>query len=408
MIETFESTGLTPRDPGFARALVAVLFAGLASFQALYATQALLPTLAQEFSVDPATAALTVSVTTGGLAVAIIPVSVLSERFGRRKVIVISALAATMLGLVLAFAPGLPTIIALRALQGLIIAGVPAVAMAYVSEEVHRDYVARVMGLYISGTTVGGLLGRIIPSMVLEFASWRVANFVSATVAFVFALLTWWLLPKQRRFQAKGLSMRGELVAISRHLRDLRLLGLFALAFLFMGAFVSLYNYLGFELTQAYGLSPALAGFVFLLYLSGTWSSARAGVWAKAFSRRRLIAIATAVACAGLLLALIPNIVAIIVGVLLFTASFFVAHSLSSSGVGLVATKDRAEASSLYLFSYYLGSSVVGWLSGHVFSGLAWNGLLVWLTLLSLVAGACAVMGLKPRESQRKQSGQAR
>lgn len=389
--------GLTPGDPGFRRALVAVLFAGLASFQALYATQALLPTLSDALSVDPATAALTVSATTGGLACAVIPVSILSERFGRRRVIVISAFVATLLGLVVAASPGIGSMIALRLLQGIVIAGVPAVAMAYVSEEVHADHVSRVMGLYISGTTVGGLLGRIIPSIVLEFAGWRMAVAVSAAVAFVFAILTWYFLPIQRRFRPKALSFSGEWQAIRRHLADPRILALCALAFLFMGAFVSLYNYLGFRLGDRFGLSPALAGFVFVLYLSGTWSSARAGVWAKTVSRRRLIAIATVGACAGLGLVAVPWLPAVIAGVLAFTASFFVAHSLSSSGVGLVAQRDRAEASSMYLFSYYAGSSVVGWISGMVFGGLGWGGLVPWLVALSLVAGACAVAGLKAR-----------
>lgn len=400
--ETAEITqpeGLRPGQAGFTRALVAVLFAGLASFQALYATQALLPTLSSELHIDPATAALTVSAATGGLACAVIPASILSERFGRRRVMVISAVIATLLGIVVSVAPGIGAIIGLRLLQGLVVAGVPAVAMAYVSEEIHSDHISRVMGLYIAGTSVGGLLGRIIPAVVLEFASWRAAVFVSAMVAFIFAGLTWAFLPQQRRFNAKKLSFGGEFTAIANHLRDFRILGLCVLAFLFMGSFVSLYNYLGFRLGDRFGLSPAVSGFVFLLYLSGTWSSARAGVWSKTLSRRYLITIATLVACIGLGLAAVGNLIVTIVGVLLFTASFFVAHSLSSSAVGLVARRDRAEASSLYLFSYYFGSSVVGWASGHVFSSFGWGGLIPWLAVLCFIAGASAVVGLTPRRA---------
>lgn len=389
------AAGLRPGDPGYRRALVAVLFAGLASFQALYCTQALLPVFVDELRVDPATAALTVSATTGALAVAVVPVSVLSERFGRRPVLLASAVSATALGFLVALAPGAPAVILLRGLQGLLVAGVPAVAMTYVAEEVHQDYVPTVMGLYISGTTVGGLLGRIIPSVVLEFAGWRVALAASATVAFAFALATWRLLPRQRRFAPKSLTLAGEGAAIARHLRDPRLVGLYVLAFLFMGAFVSLYNYLGFRLSDRFGLSPALAGFVFLLYLAGTFSSARAGGWARRTGRRRLIAVSVAAACAGLALAALPHLGALLAGVALFTGAFFVAHSLSSSAVGLVARADRAEASSMYLFSYYAGSSVIGWVSGHVFEGAGWAGFVPWLAALSLVAGAAALYGLR-------------
>ncbi|WP_295629370.1 MFS transporter [uncultured Corynebacterium sp.] len=385
--------GLTPDAPGFRRALVAVLFAGIASFQALYATQALLPVLTEDLHISPATAALTVSATTGGLACAIIPMSVLSERFGRRPMILIGAVLATVLGLTLALAPNAATLVGLRLIQGLVIAGVPAVAMTYVSEEIHPDHVPRIMGLYVAGTTVGGLLGRIVPSVVLEFGGWRVATVVSALVAFAFALATVWLLPRQRRFTPKKLTLGGEFRAIVGHLANPRLVGLYALAFLSMGAFVSLYNYVGFRLGDTFGLSAAVAGLVFLLYLTGTWGSARAGALAERLGRRQAMISAVAAGIVGLALTATPWLVALLIGVAVFTGGFFVAHSLASSSVGLIATRDRAEASSMYLFSYYLGSSAVGWVSGHVLHWGGWGVLIVWLIGLFVLAGAAAVIG---------------
>lgn len=387
--------GLRPGDPGYRRAIVAALFAGLASFQALYCTQALLPVLSEDMAISPATAALTVSAATGALACAIVPVSVLSERFGRRTVIVIGAIAATVLGLALSAAPSIGALIALRLVQGAIVAAVPAVAMTYVSEEIHRDHVPRVMGLYVAGTTVGGLLGRIIPSIVLEFAGWRTALLVSSIVALCFAIATWRLLPRQRRFSPKRLTLGGEARAIGGHVRDPRLLGLYVLAFLFMGAFVSLYNYVGFRLSRTFGLEPAIVGFVFLLYLAGTWTAARAGGWAQSVGRRSAIVGASLTAVAALGLVALPWLPALLLGIALFTGAFFVAHSVASSSVGLVARRDRAEASSMYLFSYYAGSSIVGWVSGHVFGAFGWGGLVPWLVALALVAGACAWMGLR-------------
>jgi len=267
--------------------------------------------------------------------------------------------------------------------------------MTYVSEEIDRAHVPSVMGLYVSGTTVGGLLGRIIPAIALEFTQWRTAIFFSALVSLLFAVLTLWLLPRPRRFTPKKLTLGGEARAIAGHLRNPRLVGLYVLAFLSMGAFVSLYNYMGYRLGDTFGLSAAAAGLVFLLYLAGTWSSARAGGMARSWGRRPTMIGAVAVAVVGLLLVLAPVLWLLLLGVGVFTGAFFVAHSLASSGVGLIAEENRAEASSMYLFSYYAGSSIVGWFSGQVFGWVGWGGFVGWLIALCVAAGAAAAVAVR-------------
>ena len=251
--------GYTPQSPMYRKVILAMVGAGLASFNALYCTQALLPVLSEDLHVTPATASLTVSATTGMLALSIIPASIISERFGRKRVIMLSALSATLLGLLLPLSTSVGMLITLRGLQGIAVAGVPATAMAYLSEEIHPKHVPQVMGLYVAGTSVGGLSGRVIPSGVLEFASWRWALAASVAVAIIFAFITSWALPDQQRFQSKRLTFRSEFSAIAQHVKNPRLSALFTLAFLFMGAFVSLYDYVGYRLTGHFGLSEGVA-----------------------------------------------------------------------------------------------------------------------------------------------------
>lgn len=377
--------GLTPEDPGYRRAMVGALCAGLASYNALYATQAVLPNLTESFGINPTLAALTVSATTGALAIAVIPTSIISERFGRRRVIQISVLAATLISLLLAFLPSIGSLIAVRAVQGLAIAGVPAVAMAYLSEEISSKHLSKVMGFYIAGNTLGGLIGRLIPGTALEFFEWRGAVFTGAIFAFLTAILTAVVLPAQRNFHPKKITFSHELSALGGHLRNHSLLKLFLLPFLMMGAFVSLYNYLGFRLISDFGLPASLAAFVFIMYLSGTWSSARAGTYIEKFGRGAVLTWSLLLAIAGLALLLAPWLWATLAGTLLFTASFFAAHSTASSWVGLAATSDRAEASSMYILSYYLGSSVIGWVSGFFFHH-GWPALIAWLCALFAIA----------------------
>ncbi|MEJ4113588.1 MFS transporter [Corynebacterium kroppenstedtii] len=385
--------GYTPRSPMYRKVILAMVGAGLASFNALYCTQALLPVLSEDLTVTPATASLTVSATTGMLALSIIPASVVSEHVGRRRVIMVSAVCATVVGLLLPLSTSVEMLIALRALQGVAVAGVPATAMAYLSEEIHPKHVPHVMGLYVAGTSVGGLSGRVIPSGVLEFASWRWALAVTVAVAIIVALITSWSLPDQRRFQPKSLTLRSEFHAIAQHVKDPRLSALFTLAFLFMGAFVSVYNYVGYRLTSHFHLSEGLAGAIFVLYLSGTWSSTRAGAMVEKYGRARVLVGATIGMIAGMALLFSPELMSSVLGIVLFTGCFFAAHSVASGWVGVAATRNRAEASSMYLFCYYMGSSLVGWLSGRIFHAWGWNGLVMWLlTSLTVTMVIAALM----------------
>lgn len=380
-----EERGYGPGDPGYRKALFGAVCAGLASFNALYATQALLPSLSTDFGVSPTVTALTVSATTGALALMVVPAGIISERVGRRLVLQISAVVATVLSLLLAFMPSIEALIVLRAIQGVAVGGVPAVAMTYLSEEIRSHYLPKIMGFYIAGTTLGGLFGRLIPGFALEFMDWRGATIASGIFALATALFTAFILPKQRNFTPKKITVSHELAAFKTHFRNPTLIKLFVLPFLLMGAFVSLYNYLGFRLISEFGLPESLAAFVFILYLSGTWSSARAGTYVQKFGRGGVMAGSVSLALLGLVLLMAPWLWTTVLGAFLFTASFFAAHSTASSWVGLVATQDRAEASSTYVLSYYMGSSIIGWISGYFFAG-GWIILLVWLC--ALFAGA--------------------
>ena len=371
-----------------------MLLVGLAIFSSLYATQALLPTLTREMGIDPSTAALTVSAATGALAVCVVPASILSEKFGRGRVLVISALAATALGLTLPLAQSIEQLVVLRSLQGALLAGTPAVAMAWLSEELDERDLAGAMGLYIAGTSVGGLTGRLIPAFMLEVTGWRWALATSAAVSLALAVATAILLPEQRNFRPKASIRPGaEVRAVAGHLRNPRLVGLVATAFIAMGVFVSMYNFFGFRAINDFGLAPSLAGLTYVMYLSGTWSSARAGSFVSHFGRGRVVLAAAVLMLTGALIGSSGNLIVTLVGLLLFTASFFALHSTASGWVGLIAEKDRAEASSLYVFCYYMGSSLLGAATGQAFEALPWAGFVAVLAAMlgALIAIAVAL-----------------
>ena len=386
-VEEYE--GIERGTRNYKRAVFAMLAAGLATFNGLYCTQALLPTMTAELGITPTESALTVSAATGMLAVCIVPASILSEKFGRGRVLFLSLSLAIVVGLILPLVPNITALIVLRGLQGALLAGTPAVAMTWLSEEIHPKDIGHAMGIYIAGNTVGGLMGRMIPAGLLEITHWQNALLGSAVAALIFGVIMVVLLPRQRKFSPKSINVRHEFSAMAGHWKNPRLSLLFLTAFLGMGTFVSLYNYLGFRMIEQFGLSEVLVGAVFLMYLACTWSSTQAGNLRKKIGNGPTVIFLSVTMMASLAIMAINNLWVTLVALFVFTAAFFALHSSASGWIGLIATSDRAEASSMYLFCYYVGSSVIGWLSGFVFTYLPWQAFIGWL--LALLCGVLAI-----------------
>ncbi|MCW2948160.1 MAG: putative transporter [Actinoallomurus sp.] len=380
-------------SPGLRRVNLALFAAGLTTFMSLYCTQALLPALSHVFGVSPATSSLLVSLATGTLALAVVPVSSLSERFGRTRVMLVSSVTAAALGLLMPLSPSFPALAAIRAVQGIALAGVPAVAMAYLADEVHPEALGGAMGRYIAGNTVGGLLGRLVPGFVTDLAGWRWALGVTALLSLLLTLAFWALLPRSRFFR-RSAAGGGHL---PRHLADPGMRRLYLVGLVLMGAFVTVYNYLGYRLIAApFGLPQSLAALVFVMYLAGTFSSPAAGSLADRIGRRPVMLGACLVTAAGLLLTLPNSLPVVGAGLLVMTAGFFAAHSVASGWVGRRASAGKAQASALYLFCYYLGSSVGGSAGGLAYEHGRWPATVAYALVL-VTAALVAAAGLRER-----------
>ncbi len=378
---------------GLRRVNLALFAAGLTTFMSLYCTQALLPELSGVFGVSPTTSSLLVSLTTGTLALAVIPVSSLSERYGRTRVMLVSSVTAAVLGLLMPLSPSFAVLAAVRAVQGIALAGVPAVAMAYLADEVHPEALGGAMGRYIAGNTVGGLLGRLLPGLVTDLAGWRWALGATAGVALLFTLAFWALLPRSRFFR------RSRPGALFTHLADPGMRRLYLVGLVLMAAFVTVYNYLGYRLIAApFGLPQAVAALVFLMYLAGTFSSPAAGSLADRIGRRPVLLVGCLVMAAGLLLTLPDSLPVVGAGLLVMTAGFFAAHSVASGWVGRRAATGKAQASALYLFCYYLGSSVGGSAGGLAYEHGRWPATVTY-TLVVVAVALTAALGLRERRS---------
>ena len=375
---------LAKGSAGYRQLTLAMLFAGFATFSTLYAVQPLLPLLAAHYRLSAEAASLAVSMATGPLAFGILVAGALSDRVGRKPLMATAMLASGILTLAAAVVPGWYGLLAVRLLAGVALAGVPAVAMAYVAEEVDADAIGSAMGLYIAGSALGGMGGRLVASLVAAVADWRWALAVVGLVGLGLAEAFRRLAPPSRRFVASG---RGWL-ALPRGamplFRDPGLRLLYAEGFLLMGLFVTIYNYAGFHLLAApYRLGQAAVGAVFLLYVLGSASSAWFGALAGRIGRRRVFWIPTLILIAGTALTAARPLWLVIAGIAVVTVGFFGAHSIASAWVGRRGGDARGQAAAWYLFFYYLGSSVLGSAGGIAWTQAGWSG----------VVGFCLVLG---------------
>jgi MFS transporter, YNFM family, putative membrane transport protein len=393
---------LVSGTPEFRRLNRALFAAGFSTFAILYCVQPLLPEFSREFEVSAAVSSLSLSVSTGLLAVAMLVAGSLSEVWGRKPVMVASLLASALLTILSAAAPNWTSLLLARMLIGITLSGLPAVAMAYVSEEVDPKSIGLAMGLFIGGNAVGGMAGRVISGVLTDLGSWRLAVGLIGTIGLASALAAWRSLPASAHFKPRRADPADLLRSFAEHLRDPGLRGLFAEAFLLMGGFVTLYNYLGYRLTEPpYSLSQTAIGAIFASYLIGTLSSAWIGALAGRLGRRRVLWAMIAIMLVGVGLTLFQHLALILTGIVAVTFGFFGAHSVASSWVGNRALGAKAQASALYLFCYYAGSSAIGTLGGVFWTRWAWPGVagLVTVLLLAALALALWLISLPPRRA---------
>lgn len=370
----------------------ALFLAGFCAFSVLYVAQGTLPAIGADFHVSPAVASLTVSLTTLPLALGVVLAASIAERRGRRGLLVGSLLAAATCTVAAAASPTFGVLLGLRVLTGLSLAALPAVAMAYVAEEVSGRSLGSAMGLYIGATGFGGMTGRLLGGLLAGWFSWRVSLGVVGLIALLGGLYVARRLPPSAHFEPQPEGLLRQLRAARVHLADGVLLRLFGCGFALMGSMVAYFNYLLYRLEAApFGLSQSAASTVFVLYAAGTVSANWLGRLTDRRPRRSVLLLGLGIMSAGLAVSLANVLALVLLGTAMMTFGFFGAHAVASGWVNSRARSRRAQASSLYLLFYHVGSSLLGVIGGLVYGAGGWSGLVVLLALPLTVAVAAAL-----------------
>lgn len=384
------------------RAAAGMLLGSIVTFANLYSPQPLIPRLTEEYHISPAAAGASISASTIALGVGLLAVAVLSDKWGRKTTMSLSLVLTSVFAVASSFAHSYPLFLVFRLLLGLSVAGFPSVAMAYLNEEFAPQAMGKVMGYYVAGTAIGGFIGRAIIGSFTDWFDWRTAMLVLGIVSLLFSF--WFVVsfpePHHGARAPRNRAWRQWAAGTQATLRNSNLLSLFLIAFLLMGGYIAVLNYIGYPLTHApYYVSQTAIGFLFVVNLVGTWSSIWFGKLADRYRRKRVIAAAMVIFILGVLLTLSGILYVKIVGVAAIAFGFFAGHTVASGWVGLMAGKaSKTNASSFYLMFYYAGSSLVGWLGGIALDRFGWNGLAALVCSLLFI---CVVISSQVGSSRK-------
>ncbi|CUX36775.1 Uncharacterized MFS-type transporter YybF [Agrobacterium tumefaciens str. CFBP 5621] len=372
----------------FRRASWALFLAGFASFSLIYCVQPLLPEFPAEFGINPATASLALSLTTGTLAFAILLSGAFAQLFTRRNLMFVSMMLAAIANIIAASTEGWAWLLAARALEGFVLGGVPAVAMAYLAEEIEPSSLGKAMGLYVGGTAFGSMAGRVGMGLVSAYTSWQVAMYALGAVCILAAIGFLLLLPPSRNFRPQHMPLKNHLRIWAQHLGNPELRRFYFLGAMLTSVFTTVFNYCSFRLVAPpYELGRTAVSMIFLTFALGIVASSYGGALVDRFSRRIMLVVAFSTILAGILLTFASSIILIVAGIAAITVGFFIGHSAASSGVGANAGGAKSHASALYLLFYYCGASITGWIGGWFWIHAGWPG------IMAITAG-CALAGI--------------
>lgn len=376
-----------------ARLYIAVI----AAFIAMYVPQAILPELASEFGVGEARAGLSISSLIISLALASLFIGPISDRFGRKPVILIATFLAGLPPFLVLFVNEWWQLLSIRSLQGLLIPGILSIAIAYIAEEFPEEQKRLVIGGYIAATVAGGLLSRVLTGVLTYYVSWQIAFGFSGLILVLsaFPLIT---LPKSKGFKAPQ-TLQDSFLGMFAHLKNPKLLTGFLTGFALFFSFIAIFSYLPFYLSEPpFSFSALAIGFVYIVYAAGIVSSPLAGYFAKRFGLLPIILLGLSILIVANIMSSVPHTMLLIVALSILTFGNFIAQSGATAYVATEAKDFKAGATALYLFCYYIGGGLGAYVPGLFWDSFGWNSVLTCtLSVLFVASLAMCVLFFQER-----------
>lgn len=398
-----DSPRYTVKDRQFWKIILSLLFASLFIFANMYAVQPLLPVFVDEFQVPVSTASLSLSLTIVGLILGLIILGFFSDRNGRKSYIIYSLLGSAIPFFIIPLTDSFSILLLLRFIQGFALAGVPAAALAYISEEIDRKNIAYATALYISSNVLGGMMGRFLTGFLTDHFSWQISFYVFAVTGLFIFVIVLYLLPPSQNFNSSQVSFAKDIEGFLFHLKNPALLVVFGLGTVLQTSFTGIWTYLPFYLeAPPFSMSLQAISYLFFAYGIGVIGSPMAGRVAEKFGLRNVRLAGVFILSAGIFMTLSPYLWMIVVGLCITCLGFFTAHALTAASVSQQATHHKGSASSLYLVSYYIGVAAGSSVLSPLWTSGGWTGLVLFSAILPLLYIMAITLYRKKASSSRR------
>lgn len=370
---------ITKGSTNYWRALITLFLGSVAAFGSEYCLQPIIPVFAKEFNLMPATASMAMTFGTGGMAFAMIGIASLATRLERKKVMTIAIIVASLLAIAMAVSVSFELILVLRLIQGILLAGFPALAIAYINEEFDPKIIGLVIGVYVSANSLGGLSGRLLISTLTDLFSWRVGLGTAGFIYLLVGIAFWFILPNSTKKIEKGPMQLHILSDFKKLLSNKKLVALYLVGFSVFGAFNCTYNFITYVfIAPPYNLSQTIVGFIFMMFLVGTVSSTVMGGLSDKFGHGKIMCLSCMIMLTGILMTLLPSLAMKVLGLGVLTYGFFGTHCNACGWAAKIAKGDKAQASSMYMLFYYMGASLIGTAGGTFLSSFGWEGVVAF------------------------------
>ena len=363
------------------------ILAGFTAFLSLYATQPLLPLFERVFGADHFTSSLTVTAVTLAVAISAPFAGRLADVLGKRRVIVASAFLLACATMMAATSQTLHQVIAWRFVQGLVTPGVFAVAVAYIHDRWEGARAATTTAAYVTGTVVGGFIGRVVSGQMASMWGWRASFVTIGVMSLACAAVLATSLPRDLESKAQRAESSGRWARLTSR----QLLGTYAAGFCVLFTQIAMFTYVTFYLSAPpFLLSTAALGWLFTVYLAGAVVTPVSGGWINRFGHRVALAIAMAIGISGSLLTLGHALPAVVAGLALVCSGVFIAQAAANGYIGVAAKSDRGLAVGMYATCYYIGGSVGGAVPSLFWATGGWP---ACVGIVTAVQAATALLG---------------